>query len=335
MRTLTVKKNDAGKRIDKFLSKALVNLPQSLLHKYFRKKCVKINGAKANPEDILEENDVITLYISDEFFPDTSPVQKSDDKPFMLPSATLSKDEIVYQDDNIMIIDKPAGELVHSSLPDEKVKSGEMCLVDRFIGYLYKTGQYAPKNEQSFVPSLCNRLDRNTSGLVIAAKNAESLRIMNQKVKMREMIKLYHTVVYGKPPKNEDTLKDFLYKDRNQNRVFIFSSREAAKKAVGTKYDDDIKTVITKYRVLKSDGQKSLLEVELITGRTHQIRAHLSYIGCPIAGDGKYGVNHAKSSGIKYQMLCSHSLQFRFTSDSGILDYLNGKKFTSRHDFTL
>lgn len=333
MRQITIGKNDADKRIDKFLLKALCGMPQSLLYKMLRTKRIKLNGKKAQPNTILCEKDIIELYISDEFFNEGAKKEKANKLENM--HLDLKPSEIVYEDENIILIDKPQGELVHSDLPDERPKNAnETCLVDRLCGYLYKKGEYIPESQNSFAPSLCNRLDRNTCGIVIAAKNAKSLAILNQKIKDREMEKRYLCMVYGVPEKKTALLKDFLYKDKKANRVFIFPTPEKAKKTLNIKYDDDIKTVITRYTVLKSYKDKSLLEVELITGRTHQIRAHLSYIGHPIVGDGKYGINHKSKSGKQYQMLCSHYLKFNFKSDGGILSYLDGKEFYSGFDMT-
>ncbi len=331
MRTIKAGKNDADKRIDKFLLKTLCNMPQSLLYKMLRTKKIKLNGKKVQPNTLLCENDIIELYISDEFFADGK--KKDISEKLENKYLDLKAEEIVYEDENIILIDKPQGELVHSDMPDEKPKNaGETCLVDRLCGYLYKKGEYIPSQQNSFSPSLCNRLDRNTCGIVIAAKNAKALAILNQKIKDRELEKKYLCMVYGVPENKSIVLKDFLYKDKKANRVFIYPSPEKAKRELNIRYDDDIKTVITKYKVIKSLGDKSLLEVTLITGRTHQIRAHLAYIGHPIVGDGKYGINHKSKSGKQYQMLCSYYLKFEFKTDAGILAYLDGKEFYSRYD---
>ena len=188
MRTIKIGRNDADKRIDKFLLKALYNMPQSLLYKMLRTKRIKLNGKKAQPNTILCENDIIELYISDEFFSEAKKDKK--EELFKAKHLDLKAEEIVYEDENIILIDKPQGELVHSDMPDEKSKQGtETCLVDRLCGYLYKKGEYNPHEQNSFVPSLCNRLDRNTCGIVIAAKNAKALTILNQKIKDRELEK--------------------------------------------------------------------------------------------------------------------------------------------------
>ena len=326
IRKLYVNKNDSGQRLDKFLTKTLVNIPKNLLYKYFRLKSFKVNGVKAVPETVLSEGDEIILYISDEFFPDAETGSKNEEK-YADNKFNLSPNEIVYEDENILIADKPQGETVHMSEPGENLQNQGIYLIDRVIGYLYKKGEYSPKDEQSFAPSLCHRLDRNTGGLIICAKNAESLRIMNRKIKDREIKKTYYCETVGIPNPKRATLKHFHYKDKNKNRVYIFDTSSEAKRVLKIKYDDDIKTVITKYRTEKTIKENALVAVELITGRTHQIRAHMAYIGTPLVGDGKYGVSHGKKYGENFQHLYAYSLEFCFTSDSGILSYLNGKKF--------
>lgn len=324
MRQLTVGKNDAGQRADKFLTKTLVNLPKSLLYKFLRTKHIKLNGKRCEANTIVNENDVFTLFISDEFFPvkDIDGISK-----YARKDLDLSREDIAYEDENILIIDKKAGITVHPNTEGEKPsKNGnEIYLVDMMLGYLYKKKEFCPENENSFCPALCNRLDRNTAGLVIAAKNAESLRIMNQKIKDRELKKLYYCEAEGIFEKKNATISDFLYKDKKTNRVYIFRSREEAKRTMKIKYDDDIKTVITKYSVKGEQNGKSLVLVDLITGRTHQIRAHLAYYGHPLVGDGKYGKVHSKDKNDLMQHLYSYSIEFRFEKDSGILSYLDGK----------
>lgn len=305
MRTIEIDKNDSGQRLDKFMEKRFPTLPKSMLYKYIRTKYVKINGKKCAACDRLEEGDVLTLYIKDEFF--NAPVYDKYD--FLKAPSELN---IVYEDENIMLLDKRPGLIVHQ---DENYSADS--LISRVQHYLYDKGEYNPKEENSFAPALVNRIDRNTGGIVIAAKNAESLRILNQKMKDRELKKTYLCIVFGRLEKKEALLEDFLQKNEEQNRVYI-----------SKKPTENSKTIRTKYRVLDENDELSLLEVELLTGRTHQIRAHMASIGHPLAGDGKYGKNEQnKRYGLTRQALYSYRLEFKFTTDAGSLEYLQGKSF--------
>ena len=324
MRQLTIGANDAGQRADKFLTKALIGLPFSLLYKFLRTKKIKLNGKRCEISTRLCEGDVFTLYIPDEFFP---PEESKECEKYAHPKFNLLPDEIVYEDEHILIMDKKAGVTVHPNTKDEEKSDGnEIYLVDQMLGYLYKSGAYRPENENSFTPALCNRLDRNTAGLVIGAKSAEALRVMNQKIKDRELQKLYYCEVEGTFEQKSATLRDFLYKNKSENRVYIFKSKKEAHEKLPIRYDDDIKTVITKYEVKGEKDGRSLLSVDLITGRTHQIRAHLAYYGHPLVGDGKYG----KAKRDAWQNLYSYSITFRFTTDAGALIYLDGKTFEGK-----
>ena len=305
MKKYIINSNDAGQRVDKFIQKAAPNLPQSVMYKGIRTKNIKLNRKRCEISTRLSEGDVLELYLSDDFFPN-----ESVEYEFLKAPSDIS---IVYEDENILLIDKKNGLVVH-----EDNENTSDTLVNRMQHYLYEKGEYRPEDENSFTPSLCNRLDRNTGGIVIAAKNAESLRILNQKIKDREIEKKYLCITVGVPPKKSDTLTHYLFKDSKSNTV-----------TVSDKKTSQNKTIITKYRVIKSDGELSLIEVELMTGRTHQIRAHMAYIGCPLLGDGKYGINKInRNHNIKTQALYSYKLKFAFTSDSGLLDYLKGKEFT-------
>lgn len=305
MREITVNKNDSGQRLDKFLTKLLPSMPQSMLYKSLRKKCVRINGKHVTDgSKKLECGDVLALYLKDEFF------EKNDENTAFL--HITPNINIIYEDENIMLLDKQPGMSVHTD------DTGDTnTLIAHVQAYLYRKGEYNPSDENTFAPALCNRIDRNTGGIVIAAKNAESLRIMNQKIKDREIKKKYLCIVCGILEKKSGELDGYLFKDEKQKRVYVKSVSEKGSK-----------TIITRYRVISEKDGMSLVEVDLVTGRTHQIRAHFASIGHPLLGDGKYGSNKInKAHRMKYQALYSYSLDFRFTTAGGALGYLDGKHF--------
>ena len=302
MKTFEIKKNDANQRLDKYIRKSLPNLPQTIMYKYIRIKRIKVNGKRAEISTILKVGDIIDMYINDEFF-------EKPETRYDFTGASKSID-IIYEDENIVLLNKKPGLLCH---PDDKEYVD--TLITRLKRYLYDKGEYLPDEENSFTPSLVNRIDRNTGGIVIAAKNAESLRIMNAQMKSRNLKKFYLCVVHGILERDSGLLEGYLLKNEKKNLVKVTKNQTEGSKEIKTKY-----------RALSKDYKKdlTLVEVQLLTGRTHQIRAHFSSIGHPLLGDGKYGTNKLnKDFGYKKQFLYSYKLIFDFDENAGILEYLN------------
>ena len=305
MREITVGKNDAGQRLDRFVRKSLPLLPGALLQKYIRLKRIKCNGQRAARDQRLQEGDVLQLYINDEFFD-----QPREDNLFL----TLFKPvlDIIYEDENIMLLNKRPGLVVHAD-ETEKVNT----LINHIQAYLYQKREWNPRWENAFTPALCNRIDRNTGGLVIAAKNAETLRIINEKIRAREIDKRYLLITVGQPRPPVGRVECFLLKDEKKKTVAVYHRPVSG-----------AKTAVTRYRTLETRGELSLVEAELETGRTHQIRASFADMGCPLLGDGKYGRGDVnRRYGETRQALYAYQLTFDFPTDAGILSYLKGRRF--------
>ena len=309
MKEFTIGKHDAGQRLDRWMAKTLPLLPAPLAQKYIRIKRVKLNGARAQRDTRLKVGDVLQLYINDEFFDQPTP-----ENAFL--KLFKPKLDIVYEDEHILLVNKMPGMVVHAD-ETEKVNT----LINHIQAYLYQKKEWSPYWENSFAPALCNRIDRNTGGIVIAAKTAEALRVMNQKIRDRELEKLYLCAVLGRPTPSAGTLEGFIVKDEAKKQVSIRSKPvPGGRKA------------ITKYRTLATKGNLSLVECDLITGRTHQIRAMMAHAGHPLLGDGKYGSEKVnRQYGRKHQALWSWKLTFQFTTDAGELDYLNGRSWQVEH----
>lgn len=306
MKQFTITKNDSGQRLNKFLEKAVPLLPGGLMHKYIRLKRIKINGKRTDSAYRLQEGDVLQLYLNDEFFVTDQPEEQA----YLRARPNIS---VVYEDHHILLVNKPSGLVVHAD------DSGTAdTLIARIQAYLYQYGRWNPKDAASFTPSLCNRIDRGTSGIVIAAKTAEALRVMNQKIRDRELHKSYLCVTCGHVRPKDGTIRNYILRHEDERRVSV--------------HDHPVpgaRTAVTRYRVLRETPELSLVECDLITGRTHQLRAQFAHLGRPLLGDSKYGRNDMnRKYHRKTQALCSHKLRFDFTTDAGSLAYLNGKTFT-------
>ena len=304
MKEFTIGPNDAGQRLDRFLAKAVPLLPASLAQKYIRIKRIKLDGKRVERDTRLQAGNVLQLYINDEFFD-----KPREDNAYL--TVAVPKLTIVYEDEHILLVDKRPGLAVH---PHDGAEYGR-TLIDHIQSYLYQKKEWRPREENAFTPALCNRIDRNTGGIVIAAKTAEALRVMNQKIKDRELDKRYLAIVEGTPKPREGSLKGYLFKDAKKNRVFVTNTPQTGSKSCQTNY----KTIVSRNGL-------SLVECELITGRTHQIRAQFAHAGHPLLGDGKYG-KLDKRFDRNYQALYSYKLTFTFSTDAGSLEYLNGKSF--------
>ena len=306
MKEFVIGKNDAGQRLDRWLGKTLPLLPAPLAQKYIRLKRVKVNGKGSQRDVRLQVGDLLQLYINDEFFD-----QPREDNAFL--AVFKPKLDIVYEDENLMLLNKRPGLLCHAD-EHEKVNT----LITHIQAYLYQKKEWNPRDEHSFTPALCNRIDRNTGGIVMAAKNAETLRILNQKIKDREIAKFYLAIIHGKMTPPQGKLEGFLLKDENKAQVKVFHKPVPGGKSAATLY-----------KTLKVNRGLSLVECELLTGRTHQIRAQFAASGHPLLGDGKYGRERDnKQYGRSFQALYSYKLEFTFPTDAGILEYLRGRVFT-------
>ena len=312
MREIVIEKNEAGQRLDKFLAKYMNEASKSFFYKMMRKKNITLNGKKCEGNEKLAEGDVVKLFLAEDTIEKFSSVQVQEVKKVDL--------DILYEDDEIILVNKPAGML------SQKARETDESLVEYLIDYLLESGKLTENGLRAFRPSVCNRLDRNTSGIVAAGKSLAGLQMLSGVFKDRSIHKYYQCLVSG-VIRDVKTVDGWLLKDEKKNQVRILTEAEA-KRFGGRGGDEEPKRIRTKYEPIATDGRFTLLRVTLLTGRSHQIRAHLASLGHPIVGDSKYGgVSKVSSSGrtVKYQLLHSYRLEFPKLAEP--FAYLSGKVF--------
>lgn len=297
MREFIINRNDADQRLDKYLAKSLKRLPKSLMYKYIRNKKIKVNRKRCEISQRLNEGDLVQMYISEEFF------EEQNDLSFMQASDQLN---VLYENEHLLIVYKPANLLVHS----DETKQFD-TLMDRILKYLVKTKAYDPYGEKSFTPALCHRIDRNTEGIVIAAKTAEALRMMNEKIRQREIEKHYLCIVEGQL-RGSKKLMHYYRKDEQKNKAILSSTIK-----------EGLSEVSLIYKSLAVKERYSLLDIDLLTGKSHQIRAQLAFIKHPLLNDVKYQGKPFRQ--LEGQALCAYKICFSFTSDAGCLNDMKNK----------
>lgn len=303
MKSINVSKSDQGQRIDKYIRKYLNNAPLSFIYKLFRKKDIKVNGKKADINYIIKENDLIEIYIKDDLLNDFN-------KPKQIEMEKINLD-IIYEDENILIINKDQNVLIHEGEENKKANT----LNNMILNYLLSKNEYSSAN--LYTPSCVHRLDRNTSGLVIASKNLESAKILLEAFKNKDNLEKHYIALVNGKTKNEGTINKRLLKNEKEKLV---------------KVDNKGLEAITQYKLIVSNDDYSLIKVNLLTGRTHQIRVHMSSINHPLINDEKYGdykINKVFSEkfNYKYQFLHSHIIKFK--NIKGKLSYLSNKTFVA------